>query len=200
MRRILSSAASTALAAVTALALTGLAAAPAGAASGPPGSSEAAGAAGASGAAGAGSGQDGWEPSPTPTYDLPAGSRCDFPVHMAAVVDEVERRVLEYAPDGTTVRRAAFRGALVLRITNTTTGAWYDADAGGRSVVDYRPDGSQTWYAHGPVLLGVGPGAGNLPRDLYTVDGVYTIDIGATGYRTLTIKHGSAEPLCAKIA
>ncbi|MFJ6381307.1 hypothetical protein ACIQI7_15095 [Kitasatospora sp. NPDC092039] len=194
MRRILFSAASTALAAVTVLALTGLAAAPAGAASGPLGSS------GTAGASGAGSGQDGWEPSPTPTYDLPAGSRCDFPVHMAAVVDEVERRVLEYAPDGSTVRRAAFRGALVLRLTNTATGAWYDADAGGRSVVDYRPDGSQTWHAHGPVLLGVGPGAGNLPRDLYTVDGVYTIDIGATGYRTLTIEHGSAEPLCAKIA
>ncbi|MET8546482.1 hypothetical protein ABZW03_38575, partial [Kitasatospora sp. NPDC004799] len=140
MRRILLSAASTALAAVTALALTGLAAAPAGAASGPTGSAA---------SAEAGTGQGGWEPSPTPVFDLPAGSRCDFPVHMEAVVDEVERRVLEYAPDGTTVRRAAFRGALVLRLTNTTTGARYDADAGGRSVVDYRADGSQTWRARG---------------------------------------------------
>ncbi|MFE7531884.1 hypothetical protein ACFU7Y_40240 [Kitasatospora sp. NPDC057542] len=191
MRRTLLTTASTMLSAVIAVTLTGLAAAPAGAASGPPGSSD---------SSGAVAGRGGWEPWPSPTFDLPAGSRCDFPVHMEAVVDQVQRRVLEYAPDGTTVRRAAYRGALVLRITDTTTGASYDADAGGRSVVDYRADTSQTWHAHGPVLLGIGADAGNLPRDLYIVDGDYTIDIGATGYRTLTIKHGSAEPLCAKIA
>ncbi|MEU3572473.1 hypothetical protein AB0E96_29220 [Kitasatospora sp. NPDC036755] len=65
--------------------------------------------------------------------------------------------------------------------------------------MDCRPDGSQTWRARGPILLGVGADAGNLPRDLYTVDGVHTIDIGPTGFKTLTIGHGSAEPLCAKI-
>ncbi|MFG2917552.1 hypothetical protein ACGF0D_32240 [Kitasatospora sp. NPDC048298] len=177
MRRILPTAGSAALAAVTAVTLSGLAAAPAGAVTG----------------------RGGWEPSPTPAFDLPAGSRCDFPVHMEPVVDEVQRRVLEYAPDGTTVRRAAFRGALVLRLTNTATGASYDADAGGRAVVDYHADNSQTWHAHGPILLGVGPDGGNLPRDLYTVDGVYTLDISATGYRTLSFERGSAEPLCARI-
>ncbi|MFD4660739.1 hypothetical protein ACFWP2_34580 [Kitasatospora sp. NPDC058444] len=201
MRRILLNAASTVLAAATAVALTVLAGTPAGAVSGPAGSSASSTASDTSSdTSGTVAGQGGWEPWPSPTFDLPAGSRCDFPVHMEAVVDEVQRRVLEYAPDGTTVRRAAFRGALVLRLTNTTTGASYDADAGGRSVVDYRPDNSQTWHARGPILLGVGANAGNLPRDLYTVDGVYTIDISATGYRTLTIEHGSAEPLCAKIA
>ncbi|MFF2744277.1 hypothetical protein ACFVVA_01940 [Kitasatospora sp. NPDC058048] len=203
MRRILFNAASTALAAAIAVTLTGPAAAASGAAAGPSGSPAPVitdGAADPADPAGAVTGRGGWEPWPSPVFDLPAGSRCDFPVHMEAVVDEVQRRVLEFAPDGTTVRRAAFRGALVLRLTNTTTGASYDADAGGRSVVDYRPDTSQTWHARGPILLGVGTGAGNLPRDLYTVDGVYTIDISATGYRTLTFEHGSAEPLCAKIA
>ncbi|MFB7128196.1 hypothetical protein [Kitasatospora sp. NPDC056273] len=193
MRRILLTAAATALAAVT-----GLAAAPAGAATVPPAS--AASSAASSDAPGAVAGQGGWEAWPTPASDLPAGSRCDFPVHLEPVIDEGQRRVLEYAPDGTTVRRAAFRGALVLLITNTTTGASYVADAGGRAVVDYRADRSQTWHAHGPVLLGVGPNGGNLPRDLYLVDGVYTIDIGSTGYKTLTLGHGSAEPLCAKLA
>ncbi|MEU1286130.1 hypothetical protein [Kitasatospora sp. NPDC005856] len=197
MRRILLNAASTVLAAATAVTLTGLAGTPAAAVSGPAGSSAPSASSDSSGAL---TGQGRWEPWPSPTFDLPAGSRCDFPVHMEAVVDEVQRRVLEYAPDGTTVRRAAFRGALVLRLTNTTTGASYDADAGGRSVVDYRADNSQTWHARGPILLGFGANGGNLPRDLYTVDGVYTVDISATGYRTLTFEHGSAEPLCAKIA
>ncbi len=34
----------------------------------------------------ASSGPDGWEPSPTPPYDLPAGARCDVPVHTEPVV------------------------------------------------------------------------------------------------------------------
>ncbi|MEV6973722.1 hypothetical protein [Kitasatospora sp. NPDC093806] len=188
MRRFLPRAATTVAAA--AATVLGLAVVPATAA-------PATAATGAVGVAAAGD-RAGWEPWPSPTFDLPAGARCDFPVHLEAVVDAVERRVLEADPDGT-VRRVAFRGDLVMRVTNTRTGAWYDADAGGRSVVDYRPDGSQTWRAHGPILLGFGANAGNLPRDLYTVDGVYTVDIAASGYRTLTIKHGSAEPLCAKV-
>ncbi|MER5352708.1 hypothetical protein ABT093_20540 [Kitasatospora sp. NPDC002551] len=176
MRRIPLRLATAAAAALTALA-GGLAAAP------------------AAGAAARG----GWEPWPSPSFDLPAGSRCDFPVHLEPVVDRVERHVLSAEPDGT-VRRVAYRGALVMRLTNTLTGAHHDADAGGRSLVDYRPDGSQTWRAHGPILLGFGTGAGTLPRDLYTVDGVYTIGISPTGYRTLTLTHGTADPLCAKIA
>ncbi|MEV7108825.1 hypothetical protein [Streptomyces atroolivaceus] len=42
----------------------------------------------------ASSGPDGWEPSPAPPYDLPAGARCDVPVHTEPVVDEVVQRVL----------------------------------------------------------------------------------------------------------
>ncbi|MFD0276461.1 hypothetical protein ACFVHB_21505 [Kitasatospora sp. NPDC127111] len=182
----------TAMAAAT---LVALAAAPAGAATGGGAKGGGATAGVATGGAASGEGGGGWERWPSASFDLPAGARCDFPVHLEPVVDQVLRRVLEADADGT-VRRAAFKGALVMRLTNTVTGAWYDADAGGRSVVDYRPDGSQTWRAHGPILLGFAEHRGNLPRDLYTVDGSYTVDIDATGYRTLTMRHGTAEPLC----
>ncbi|MER7757722.1 hypothetical protein [Kitasatospora sp. NPDC097643] len=170
--------------AMVAASLVGLAAAPASA---------------APAQAGTGTDNGRWEPWPSPSFDLPAGSRCDFPVHLAPVVDQVERRVLETDADGKATK-VAFRGALVMRVTNTTTGARYDADAGGRSVVEYHADGSQTWRAHGPILLGFGANAGTLARDLYTVDGVYTVDISATGYRTLVIRHGSATPLCGLVS
>jgi hypothetical protein len=140
----------------------------------------------------------GWEPAPSAPWDVPAGARCDFPVHGEPVVDEVERRVLETYADGT-VKRAAYAGDLVVRVTNTDTGKSYDADAGGSAVVEYRPDRSQHWAVLGPVLVGVAENGGTLARGLYIVDGAYTLDISSTGYRTVSLAHGSTDDLCARI-
>ncbi|CAM5548255.1 hypothetical protein STAFG_8650 [Streptomyces afghaniensis 772] len=140
----------------------------------------------------------GWEPAPSAPWDVGAGARCDFPVHGDPVVDEVVRRVLSTYPDGS-VRRVAYQGDLVVRVTNTETGASYDADASGSAVVEHRPDGSQLWAVHGPVLVGVGQDQGSLPRGLYLVDGVYTMDISPTGYKSVRLLHGTTDDLCAHI-
>jgi hypothetical protein len=139
----------------------------------------------------------GWEPAPSAPWDVGAGVRCDFPVHGEPVVDVV-RRVLSTHPDGS-ARRVAYRGDLVVRVTNTDTRASFDADVSGSAVVEYRPDGSQFWAVRGPVLVGVGAGQGSLPRGLYVVDGVYTMDIGAGGYKTVHLVHGTTDDLCARI-
>ncbi|MEE1737695.1 hypothetical protein [Streptomyces sp. BE147] len=141
----------------------------------------------------------GWEPSPSAPWDVSAGVRCDFPVHGEPVVDEVVRRVLDTYPDGS-VKRVAYKGDLVVRVTNTVSGASYDADVSGTAVVDHRTDGSQFWSALGPVLVGVGAGGGNLPRGLYIVDGKYTMDISATGYRTVDMTYGTQNDICARVA
>ncbi|MFF5365750.1 hypothetical protein [Streptomyces sp. NPDC013187] len=140
----------------------------------------------------------GWEPAPSAPWDVAAGVRCDFPVHGEPVVDEVVRRVLSTHPDGS-ARRVVYRGDLVVRVTNTETGAAHDADASGSAVVEYRRDGSQLWTVHGPVFVGVGEGMGTLPRGLYIVDGAYTMDIGADGFKSLHLIHGRADDLCARI-
>ncbi|WP_030245255.1 hypothetical protein [Streptomyces sp. NRRL S-455] len=140
----------------------------------------------------------GWEPAPSAPWDTASGVRCDFPVHGEPVVDEVVRRVLSTHPDGS-VRRVAYQGDLVVRVTNTDTGASYDADASGSAVVEYRRDGSQAWAVHGPVLVGVGEGQGSLPRGLYIVDGVYTMDISPAGHKTVRLLHGTTDDLCARI-
>ncbi|MGC0422241.1 hypothetical protein [Embleya sp. AB8] len=139
-----------------------------------------------------------WEPVPTPPLDYPAGTRCDFPVHGEAIRDEVEQRVLETYPDGSP-KWVAYRGPLVIRLTDTTTGAHFDADAGGSAVVESRPDGSHLWFVLGPILAGFGPNGGNVARGLYTIDGAYTVDISAAGVKTLTMLHGSIDDLCARI-
>ncbi|MFH9061328.1 hypothetical protein ACH4GM_08960 [Streptomyces coeruleorubidus] len=140
----------------------------------------------------------GWEPAPSAPWDVGAGVRCDFPVHGEPVVDEVVRRVLSTYPDGS-VRRVAYKGDLVVRVTNSETGASYDADASGSAVVEHRPDGSQLWAVHGPVLVGVGQDQGSLPRGLYLVDGVYTMEISPTGYKSVRLLHGTTDDLCARI-
>jgi hypothetical protein len=140
----------------------------------------------------------GWEPAPSTPWDVPAGARCDVPVHGEPVVDEVVRRVLAVGPDGSP-KRVVYKGDLVVRLTNTDSGAFHDADASGTAVVDHRADGSQTWRVRGPVLVGVGENGGNLPRGLYLVDGVYTLHIGSTGYKTVTMAHGTVDALCSRI-
>ncbi|WP_405506523.1 hypothetical protein [Streptomyces purpurascens] len=142
--------------------------------------------------------ESGWEPAPSSPWDVAAGVRCDFPVHGEPVVDEVVRRVLSTHPDGSE-RRVAYKGDLVIRVTNTETGVAHDADASGSAVVEYRPDGSQLWAVRGPVLVGVGEGQGTLPRGLYIVDGVYTMDISATGYKAVHLVRGTTDDLCARI-
>jgi hypothetical protein len=137
----------------------------------------------------------GWLPAPTPPLNYPAGAVCDFPVHGEPVVEEVLTKVLQTYPDGS-IHRDAFKGDLVVRMTNTTTGETYDADASGSAIVDHAPDGSQTWYAVGPVLAGFRAGLGNRPRGLYVIDGVYRLAIAASGYKTLTIVHGHADNVC----
>lgn len=139
----------------------------------------------------------GWEPAPSAPWDVAAGLRCDFAIHGEPVVDEVVQRVLDRHPDGSP-KRVAYKGNLVIRVTNTDTGALYDADASGSAIVDYRLNGSQFWSVRGPVLVGVGEG--NLDRGMYIVDGVYTLDISSTGVKTVTMAHGSTTDICDQIA
>ncbi|MFP1625488.1 hypothetical protein ACLB9X_09975 [Streptomyces sp. 5K101] len=127
-----------------------------------------------------------------------AGVRCDFAVHGEPIVDEVVRRVLARHPDGSP-KQVAYEGDLVVRVNNTASGDSYDADASGSALVDHRADGSQFWSVRGPVLVGVGEGRGNLPRGLYIVDGVYTMDISADGYKSVNMAHGSHTDICEQI-
>ncbi|MFE7240312.1 hypothetical protein [Streptomyces sp. NPDC057582] len=143
-------------------------------------------------------GKDGWVPAPTPSFDYPAGARCDFPIHTEPIVDEVVKKVLVARPDESP-SKIAFRGDLVVRVTNTDTGASYDADAGGSAIVDIHTDHSQLWHVVGPVLVGVGENNGNLPRGEYRIDGVYTLAISSTGYRTLNMFNGSTDDVCSRI-
>ncbi len=141
------------------------------------------------GAAQASSG--GWVPAPAEPFDRPAGVLCDAPIHAEPIVDEVVKKVVRTSP-----LRELYKGPLIVRVTNTDTGRYYDAEASGSAYVAYGDDGSQTWHVVGPVLASFREGLGNLPRGLYIIDGVYRLAIAADGYKTLTFVRGSASNVC----
>jgi hypothetical protein len=136
-----------------------------------------------------------WVPAPSEPYDRPAGVLCDVPIHAEPIVDEVVKKVLREEP-----LREVYTGRLVIRVTNTGTGKSFDADVSGTSYVTYAADGAQTWYAVGPVLIGFREGAGNLPRGLWVIDGVYRIQFDSTlVYKTLTMVRGTTDDVCTHI-
>ncbi|WP_203771531.1 hypothetical protein [Paractinoplanes deccanensis] len=137
----------------------------------------------------------GWVPAPTPPFSQAAGLTCDFAFRAEPVVDEVVTKVLRRYPDGS-IHWDAYKGALVVRVTNSGNGRSYDADVSGSALVEHHADGSETWNVVGPVLLGVREGGGNIPRGLWVIDGVYRLRIAADGYRTVTMVRGSRDNVC----
>jgi hypothetical protein len=141
----------------------------------------------------------GWIPAPSGPFDQAAGVTCDFPLHGEPIVDEVKMRVLATYPDGSS-KREIYDGALIMRVTNTSTGASVDADASGTAVIDYKPGGSfaqsSTWQVAGPVLVGFREGGGNLPRGMYILDGIFTLKFSDTGFKTVKFQVGGADNLC----
>lgn len=135
----------------------------------------------------------GWVPAPTAPFDRAAGEICDVPIHAEPTVDDVVMKTLD---DGSVI----YTGALIVRVTNRDSGAYVDVDAGGSALVTHAADGAMTWYVAGPVLIGFREGAGNRPRGLYRLDGVYRIAYNATlTYKTLTMVHGTTEDVCAHL-
>jgi hypothetical protein len=140
----------------------------------------------------------GWIPAPSAPWDQAAGVTCDFAIHGDPIVDEVRKLVLETNPDGSP-RKEFYEGALVIRLTNKQTGAYTDVDAGGSALVEFFPDGSMTWYAVGPVMVGFRENAGTLPRGQWRVDGVYRIEFTPTYNKTITMVYGTTHNACTDI-
>jgi hypothetical protein len=138
---------------------------------------------------------DGWQPAPSAPWDRAAGVLCDFPVHAEPISDHVRFRTLTTAP-----RRELYAGELIVRVTNTATGRYYDADASGSALVTYNADGGSSWQVAGPTLIGFRSGGGTLPRGLWRLNGLYRIDFDAAGYKTVTTVAGHHEDVCTRLS
>ncbi|MGR7002112.1 hypothetical protein ACU686_35655 [Yinghuangia aomiensis] len=134
----------------------------------------------------------------TPPYDWAAGTRCDFPTHSQPLLDEVLQHVLDTYPDSKP-KLVAYKGPLDIRVTNTANGKSTDVDAGGNALVDYRPDGSQMWYAYGPVMTSWRDNGDDMPpRALPPRRHLHTRR-RRRRRRAPHLVYGTAEPLCPLI-
>ena len=129
-------------------------------------------------------------------------STCAFDVQETVIEDREFYRTTATYPDGSP-KEQLFRGELVMRYTNLSTGASVVHDLGGTGVFAYNPDGSPASLtsSHGP--FGATLPAGSTPyTGLYVVSGKGTsVTFNADGTRTLTLgPNGSSIDVCAELA
>jgi hypothetical protein len=140
-----------------------------------------------------------WFRVPNPPFDVAAGVECAFGVHAVSIVDQVYGKTLQSYPDGTPEQQI-FVGPLVVRVTNTDNGRFYDANVSGSAIVHYGSDGSQTWDVVGPVLLNVRAGRSNLAQGIWVVNGVYQLVFPASGQNAVHLVRGTELNVCDKIS
>jgi hypothetical protein len=173
----------TAAAVLTAAALVGATAAPAAAATAPP----------------TGAHIDGWQRVVTQPFTSPAGDLCPFELHSEPLVDQVYVRTTATFPDGSP-QRQQYAGPLVVRLTNTATGAAIVRNLSGAAVVTYAADGSYDFRILGPAAVGFRAYRGdNLPTGFYVLRGVHVVHFAADGTRTLTVDRGGEENTCVTL-
>jgi hypothetical protein len=110
-----------------------------------------------------------WMPFRAADFDLPAGSRCPFPLSGRVLEDQERIRTLATFPDGSPSRRV--KGPLVVRYINDDSGASVVRDLTGDAFIDTRTNGSLTFtLKNGPLAVGVGAGNRAVRRSWCSAD------------------------------
>jgi hypothetical protein len=137
-----------------------------------------------------------WMPYRTKPFELAAGTRCTFGLAGAPVRDRERVRTVATFPDGTP-RIQEFAGPLVVRYTNTDTGATVRRNLTGRATVTYRPDGSFTeTLDHGHLAVGLAPSDPGGPGFFVLTGSGFRLAVAATGRRSISLGTGRVENLC----
>ncbi|HET9021876.1 MAG TPA: hypothetical protein VFN34_08320 [Ornithinibacter sp.] len=131
-----------------------------------------------------------------------ARSTCGFDVRITPLEDDEEYRTTSTWPDGSP-RTLEFRGTLVERYTNESTGASVERDLSATAVFALREDGSpeSLTSVHGAFGATMPPGStpdtglyvlgGHGTSVTFNPDGTHTFELGP---------HGTAEDVCDALA
>ena len=130
-----------------------------------------------------------------------ARSTCAFDVRISVVQDDEEYRTTQTYADGTP-KEQLFRGTLVERYTNLSTGTSVVRDLSATAVFAYNPDGSPASLTSLKGPFGATMPAGSTPdTGLFVLSGKGTsVTFNADGTRSYTLgRHGTAENVCDAI-
>ena len=141
-----------------------------------------------------------WQPFRSSPFDLPARTRCPFPLSGRIVQDRERIRTTQTNPDGTPAQQEV-RGLLIVRYINQDTGASVTRNLNGDALFDTRPDGSSRFtLLHGHLSVGLAATDPGGPAFLVLHGQGFAVDFGADGSRTITFGHGSVENICETLA
>ena len=141
-----------------------------------------------------------WQPFRSSPFDLPAGSRCSFPL-SGRIVDDRERiRTTQTNPDGTPAQQEV-RGRLIVRYINDDTGASVQRNLTGDALFETHPDGSsRITLLHGNLAVGLAATDSGGPAFLVLSGHDFVVDFAADGTRTIMFGKGEVENICRTLA
>ena len=137
---------------------------------------------------------DGWIPITDTNIDHPAGSACVFDVHEDIVQAAEEYRIASTYPDGTPLE-TDFRGPLVVRYTNESTGASVERDLSGTAQRYTLPDKTNLWISQEHFGLTVHPGDPYHAAGIYDLNGPAVFEITPDHYR-IVLATTQVENIC----
>lgn len=134
------------------------------------------------------------------SYDglfLPAGTYCEgFDLRTTTEFQDVSAKVTTRWSDGA-ARTTSYRGPLISRATNESTGSSVELSLSGRARVLTRPDGSIAVYSStGPIGMGWPQDGGGLERGFHVLRGKHVTTFSPDGTRELTVDRGPEVNVC----
>ena len=141
-----------------------------------------------------------WMPFRASDFDLPAGTRCAFPLSGRVVADDERIRTLATFADGSPQRQRV-KGPLVVRYINEDSGASVVRDLTGDALIDFGADGSETiTLRHGHLAVGLGAGDPGGPAFLVLSGHGFAVTFAPDGRRTVTPGRSDVEDICQTLA
>lgn len=141
----------------------------------------------------------GWLPYRTAPWTDAPGSVCTFGVTTAIVEDQEQFRTLATYPDGSP-RLQEFRGPLVIRYTNTTSGASVKRDLSGYAWFHYEAGGGLEALVASHIAVTVPVGNTGFPPGEWVISGRSEVTIDSAGAIDVQLIHATAENLCTTLS
>ena len=141
-----------------------------------------------------------WSPFEAPSFEAPAGTRCQFDLGGEVLSDHERIRTLETYADGSP-RVQQVVGQLIVRYTNLDTGESVTRNLTGNGIIEYLPDGSFTLTLQGGhFAAGLAPTDAGGPAFLVFTGSGHSLRIEPDGTRTVTYGSGPVEDICQTLA
>ena len=140
-----------------------------------------------------------WQQYRTAPWTDAPGAVCTFGVTTSILVDQEQERVLASYPNGQP-KLQEFRGPLVVRYTNTSTGQSVVRDLSGYGWFHYGAGGSIEALIASHIGVTVPVGNTGYPSGEWVLTGQSLVSVDSSGTINVRLLHATAENLCRTLS